>query len=61
MLPPSSLAHRALFDALLVLALDQAVHVDAGQVDVVGVELPVGTISSTSASRRPCRTWRRAG
>jgi hypothetical protein len=34
-----------------VLALDQAVHIDARQVDGSGSSEPVGTISSTSITQ----------
>ena len=34
-----------------MLALNQAVHINAGQVDTVGIKAPVGTISSTSATQ----------
>ena len=37
-----SRAHGALFDALLMLALDDPVHVDARRVNKIGIERPGG-------------------
>src|SRR6056297_1814201 len=38
----SALPNGALFDAFLVIALNEAVHVDAGQVDGIGIERALG-------------------